>query len=82
MTAKKIGISLPEDLYEWVRSGVDSGRSDSVSERIATVLAAERARDLWLAEQERVFGALPADPDADAYWKERLRMSPTEIDEG
>ncbi|MEO3857387.1 hypothetical protein [Acrocarpospora sp. B8E8] len=55
---------------------MDAGQADSVSERIATVLAAERTRDLWLAEQERVFGALPADPDADAHGKERLTAVP------
>jgi Arc/MetJ-type ribon-helix-helix transcriptional regulator len=72
MTAKKIDISLPEDLYDWVRASVDTGRADSVSGLITTVLAAERARNRWLAEQEHVFGALPVDPDADAQWRARL----------
>jgi Arc/MetJ-type ribon-helix-helix transcriptional regulator len=79
MTAKKIGISLDPELYEWVRASVDAGRAESVSERIADVLKAERERDAWLAERERIFGALPDDPDADAYWAARLHRTPEQI---
>ncbi|MFC0862732.1 hypothetical protein ACFHYQ_10540 [Sphaerimonospora cavernae] len=49
MTTKKIGTSLDSEPREWVKAGADD--AESVSERIAAVLQAERGRDAWLAEK-------------------------------
>ncbi|HEX6471900.1 MAG TPA: hypothetical protein VF069_22585 [Streptosporangiaceae bacterium] len=42
---KKIGVSLPDELYEWAAAEVEEGRADSVSGLIADCLQARRARD-------------------------------------
>ncbi|WP_084960095.1 hypothetical protein [Thermoactinospora rubra] len=42
---KKIGISLPDDLYAWLQASVEEGRADSVSGMIADTLAARRQRE-------------------------------------
>jgi Arc/MetJ-type ribon-helix-helix transcriptional regulator len=42
---KKIGVSLPDELYEWAAGAVEDGRADSVSGLIADCLQARRARD-------------------------------------
>ena len=41
---KKIGVSLPDELYEWAAREVDAGRVQSVSGLIAESLEARRAR--------------------------------------
>lgn len=41
---KKIGISLPDELYEWAQQAVSGGRAGSVSSVIAQALEAERRR--------------------------------------
>ncbi|MDP9850244.1 hypothetical protein [Streptosporangium lutulentum] len=75
MTAKKISISLPEHLYEQLKARP----LESVSGHIVALLEAEQQCLDWLAERERVFGELPADPEAEAYWSARLRMTAEEV---
>ena len=41
---KKIGISLKDELYEWVSREVEEGRAESVSALIAEALAVLEAR--------------------------------------
>ena len=43
---KKIGVSLPEDLYDWAAGQVREGRAESVSALIAEGLALLEARAL------------------------------------
>lgn len=46
---KKIGISLPDELYQWAVREVEEGRAETVSGLIADSLDAERARRNWAA---------------------------------
>ncbi|ETK31805.1 hypothetical protein [Microbispora sp. ATCC PTA-5024] len=41
---RKIGVSLPDDLYDWMQSQVEQGHADSVSGLIAEAVAAVRQR--------------------------------------
>ncbi|MFE3453352.1 hypothetical protein ACFXJ8_30945 [Nonomuraea sp. NPDC059194] len=41
---KKIGVSLPDDLYAWMQSQVREGQADSVSGMIAQAMGAIRQR--------------------------------------
>ena len=55
---KKIGVSLPEDLYDWAAGQVREGRAESVSALIAEGLALLEARALLFT---KVVDDLPAD---------------------
>lgn len=54
---KKIGVSLPDELYEWAAGQVEGGQADSVSGLIAESLQARRAR----AELESLVDDLTAE---------------------
>ena len=54
---KKIGVSLPDDLYEWAAREVKAGKAESVSGLIAESLDARRAR----AELESLVADLTAE---------------------
>lgn len=54
---KKIGISVPEDLYDWAAREVKEGRAESVSALVAEGLEILEAR----AELEAVVDGLRAD---------------------
>lgn len=54
---KKIGVSLPDDLYAWVAREVKAGKAESVSGLIAESLDAQRAR----AELESLVADLTAE---------------------
>jgi Arc/MetJ-type ribon-helix-helix transcriptional regulator len=61
---KKIGVSLPDELYEWAAREVAAGKAESMSGLIAESLDARRAR----AELESLVADLTADlgdPDDD-----------------
>jgi Arc/MetJ-type ribon-helix-helix transcriptional regulator len=73
---KKIGVSLPDDLYEWAAREVEAGKAESVSGLIAESLDARRAR----AELESLVADLTADlgePDDEqmAKLEEALRAA-------
>lgn len=73
---KKIGVSLPDDLYEWAAREVKAGRAESVSGLIAESLDARRAR----AELESLVTDLTTDlgePDGErkARLEEALRAA-------
>ncbi|GLX02621.1 hypothetical protein [Microtetraspora sp. NBRC 16547] len=41
---RKIGVSLPDDLYAWMQSQVEEGHADSVSGMISEALSGVRQR--------------------------------------
>lgn len=43
---KKIGVSLPDELYDWATREVEAGRAESVSALIAHGLGSMRSRAL------------------------------------
>ncbi|MBO3746298.1 hypothetical protein J5X84_09500 [Streptosporangiaceae bacterium NEAU-GS5] len=65
---KKIGVSLPDDIYSWMRSRVEDGFADSISGLIADLAVAERQKTeltAFVADLVGEFGE--PGPDADAW---------------
>lgn len=75
---KKIGVSLPDDLYAWAAREVKAGKAESVSGLIAESLDARRAR----AELESLVADLTADlGEPDDERKARLEEALRSADE-
>lgn len=61
MTAKKITISVPEDLLDRVAAAVERGDADSVSGYFTTAASWRAAADLWVEHDVREHGPVPVD---------------------
>ncbi|GAB3769187.1 hypothetical protein [Microlunatus parietis] len=67
--ARKIGVSLPDDLYEWATAAVAEGRAESVSALVAEGLELLEAR----AHLEWIVADLRTDVTVDEASEEKLR---------
>jgi Arc/MetJ-type ribon-helix-helix transcriptional regulator len=61
---RKIGVSLPDELYDWLTGQVSVGRADSVSALIASSVSLLRSRTL-LQEIVDDLAAVLGEPDED-----------------
>ncbi|GIH70685.1 hypothetical protein Mth01_29380 [Sphaerimonospora thailandensis] len=79
---KKIGISLPDDLYDWMQSQVAAGEADSISGLITRIVATHRQRmelAALIADLEAEFGE--ATPEEMA-WVDRAMALATAVANG
>jgi hypothetical protein len=66
MTAKKITISVPEDVLQHVTEAIERGDAESISGYFAEAAAARAAADVWVAEDIRRRGPIPESVLAEA----------------
>lgn len=60
MTAKKITISVPEEILDQVAAAVERGDADSISGYFTAAASHRAAAEAWVAEDVRRHG--PVDP--------------------
>jgi Arc/MetJ-type ribon-helix-helix transcriptional regulator len=59
MTAKKITISVPEEVLDLVSAAVERGDAESISGYFTDAAARRTAADVWAAEDVRRHGPVP-----------------------